>query len=226
MKKTVPFKKNIFLKNNVAEIVSISLEHTLHQEDDYFITGEFIISGDYKITDASINTESFEFKIPFDISIDEKYNLEHLVIDIDDFYYEVINNDTLVVSIEVMLDKLEEKERCIDVEELKESKEIIENVFPEYIEDKQELFEEKLMEENILGKVDYIEEKIEKAKEKIEEVKDKIKGFVTYRVYILKEDDNVDKIIEKYNTERDILEQYNNLQDLRIGDKIIIPSNE
>ena len=116
MKKIIPFKKDLFFKDNVHEIVSISLEHTLHHEKDYLISGEFLITGDYKITDSSINVENFEFKIPFDINIDEHYNLDHLIIDIDDFYYEIVNNNVLRINIEVLLDKLEEN-RCIEKED-------------------------------------------------------------------------------------------------------------
>lgn len=225
MKKIIPFKKELFLKNNIAEITSISLEHTLHYEKDYLISGEFIISGDYKITDASINTESFEFKIPFDINIDDNYILDHMIIDIDDFYYEIVNNNALNINIDVLLDKLEEKERCVE-EEITEAKEKIETIFDSPNEGVKDLMAEKIISNNIDDKISLVEEKIESAKEKIEEVKEKIKGFVTYRVYIVKEEDTVEKIIERYKTDRDILEQYNCLQELKTGDKIIIPSNE
>lgn len=218
MKKIVPFKKELFLKNNISEITSISLEHTLHHDSDYLITGEFIITGEYKITDASINLESFEFKVPFDINIDDNYILDHMIIDIDDFYYEVVNSNALVINIDVLIDKLEEKERCVE-EEIINNKIEIENTFSTPKEEVINVIEDKIISENI-------EEKIEEAQEKIEEIKDKIKGFVTYRVYILKEEDNIDKIIDKYKTNREVLEQYNSLQELKVGDKIIIPSNE
>lgn len=225
MKKIVPFKKELFLKNNISEITSISLEHTLHHESDYLITGEFIITGDYKITDASINLESFEFKVPFDINIDENYVLDHMIIDIDDFYYEVINSNALVINVDVLIDKLEEKERCVE-EEIINNKLEIENTFNTPKEEVINIIEDKIISENIEEKLEEAHEKIEETKDKIEEVKEKIKGFVTYRVYILKEEDNIDKIIDKYKTNREILEQYNSLQELKVGDKIIIPSNE
>ena len=64
MKKIVPFTKDIKFNTKIYEITSISLEHTLHHEEEYLITGDFIISGEYRVTDASVNTESFDFKIP------------------------------------------------------------------------------------------------------------------------------------------------------------------
>ena len=86
MKKIIPFKKEIPF-NNIHEILSISLEHNLKKNTNNFITGEFVISGDYRMTDISVNTENFEFKLPFDIELDEKYIIDNAVIDIDDFYY-------------------------------------------------------------------------------------------------------------------------------------------
>ena len=88
MKKIVPFKKEITFQTNVSEITSISLEHNLHLSDNNLITGNFNISGEYKIADTSVSTEIFNFELPFDINVDEKYDLANLVVDIDDFYYE------------------------------------------------------------------------------------------------------------------------------------------
>ena len=58
MKQVVPFKKDIIFKSKIAEITSISLEHTLNLDDDT-ISGDFIVSGDYKMTEASVNKEDF-----------------------------------------------------------------------------------------------------------------------------------------------------------------------
>ena len=54
MKKIIPFKKNIIFKTNLAEIVSISLEHEIKKED-MEVKGNFIISGSYKISESSVN---------------------------------------------------------------------------------------------------------------------------------------------------------------------------
>ena len=114
MKKIIPFKKEIPF-NNIHEILSISLEHNLKKNTNNFITGEFVISGDYRMTDISVNTENFEFKLPFDIELDEKYIIDNAVIDIDDFYYEILNSNTLVINIDVLLDRIEEKEEVIEI---------------------------------------------------------------------------------------------------------------
>ena len=117
MKKIIPFKKDIIFKTNISEITSISLENTLSLTEDNSVMGEFIVSGDYKISDESIHIEQFSYDLPFDIHMDEKYDLSHAVIDIDDFYYEIINSNVLSVNIDVSIDKLEEN---LIVEKLQE----------------------------------------------------------------------------------------------------------
>ena len=131
MKKIVPFKKDIEFDSNIAEISSISLEHTLKLKEENLVSGEFIISGTYKMTEASLSVDSFEYKLPFDISIDKKYDTKNIDVDINDFYYEVINNKILSISIEVVLDSLEEK---LEKEETRMTEEKI-----EILEDKDSL---------------------------------------------------------------------------------------
>ena len=99
MKKIVPFKKDIIFKTNVAEITSISLEHSLHLDKDNLITGEFHLNGEYLMTDTSTDTEVFSYDIPFDIHLDERYIADNADIDIYDFYYEIIDNNVLSVNI-------------------------------------------------------------------------------------------------------------------------------
>lgn len=51
--------------------------------------------------------------------------------------------------------------------------------------------------------------------------------FVTYHVYIVREQDTIDSIIEKYQTTREAISAYNDLTNVQAGSKIIIPcSNE
>lgn len=51
--------------------------------------------------------------------------------------------------------------------------------------------------------------------------------FVTYHVYIVREQDTIDSITEKYQTTREAISAYNDLTNVQAGSKIIIPcSNE
>ena len=177
MKKVIPFKKNILFKTNLSEITSISLEDNL-KFDNNIVLGNFVVSGEYKMNDSSINTEPFNYDIPVEINIDEKYNLNKSTAEVSDFYYEIINNNTLNVNIEVTIDKMEEIP-------------IIEEV----------------RKENDLKEVN------------TEEV------YSSYSVYIVREGDTVDSIINKYSIDKEKLQEYNDLKELKIGDKLIIPSN-
>ena len=228
MKKIVPFKKELSFKTNLSEITSISLEHSLHLSSENLITGSFNITGDYKIADTSINTESFSFELPFDINIDDKYVVDNVVVDIDDFYYEIVDNKILSVNIDVLIDKLEEKPLVI--KEVIEQPEInLESITKEdrcYDEDDEFPFKEI---ENLEVKVS--KEKEEKKNESNNEIKslfdnfnDSSETYSMYKVYIIRENDNIDSIIQKYSITKEDLLLYNDINDLKIGDKLIIPN--
>lgn len=113
MHEIVSFSKEIEFKNMIDKITSISLDHTLALEDRNNIRGDFIVSGSYKMTAASQIENKFSYKIPVDIEVDSKYDLSNLVIDIDDFTYEIIDEEILKVKIDLLLDKLEIKEKLV-----------------------------------------------------------------------------------------------------------------
>lgn len=222
MKKIIPFKKDIIFKNNLSEITSISLEHSLHISSDNIITGEFIVSGDYRMTDSSINTDSFKYNLPFDINMDEHYILDKVEIDIDDFYYEIKDNNILSVCIEVLIDKIEEKSL---IEEIKINKE---DIMKEFIieDDSLELVrndQDNILELSGLDMSDAKEIKSE-MKTLFDNIDDSNETYSTYYVYIVRENDSVDTILQKYNINKEILEMYNDLKEIKIGDKVIIPS--
>ena len=52
MKIIIPFKKEVVFKDNISEITSISLEQEI-SIIDYLVKGKFLITGDYKVSDAS-----------------------------------------------------------------------------------------------------------------------------------------------------------------------------
>ena len=233
MKKIIPFKKEMLFNNNVHEITSISLEHDLKEKENNLVSGNFYISGEYKVSDTSTNTETFNFTLPCDINLDNKYILKNLKIDIDDFYYEVINSNILKVNIDVLLDNLEEKEEIKEeiVEEKRVEEETVEEIDEEKIkltpvqelkndleresDDKMEIEEkERCIEDEDISSVNSIFANFSEQKE----------SYKTYKVYIVREGDSIDTILQKYSVSREILEKYNNLNEINLGDKIIIPS--
>lgn len=308
MKKIVPFQKEIAFQNHVAEITSISLEHTLKVEKEN-VCGEFIISGNYKMSDTSVTTENFNFTLPFDISLANHYLLDKVVVDVDDFYYEIINNNTLVVNIEVLIDHLEEKplpiveienidekieEEELNVQQEPENRQVSETrqelesrqgidrqgIDRQGLEERQELDEpelesrqelenrqgidgQELEERQGIDRQGILEEEektlpercveIEEVpvkdsnleetqnpvivKEKVVPVNEEVQtnlfeqfskeseNYATYKIFIVREGDSVLTICDKYNVSEEILSKYNDLKELKIGDKIIIPTN-
>ena len=104
MKQIVPFKKELPFKTKVSEITSISLEREINVEEEGIITGVFHITGNYKMNEGSINRDEFSFDLPFDITLDPRYDISTVKADIDDFYYDIINNDTLSVNIDLFIE--------------------------------------------------------------------------------------------------------------------------
>lgn len=221
MKKIVPFKKDIEFDSNIAEISSISLEHTLKLKEENLVSGEFIISGTYKMTEASVNVDSFEYKLPFDISIDKKYDTKNIDVDINDFYYEVINNELLSISIEVVLDGLEEKPE--EEEEIRMTEEKIETLGDrEEVEKEEDTKTVSTVEENS----EEVNREEDNTVKSIFEGLDENERYAVYKVHIVTENDTTESIASEYGVTRDDLEAYNDLSDLKIGDKLIIPSHE
>lgn len=208
MKNIIPFKKDIIFKTKLGEITSISLENTLKLIDGV-IEGDFIISGEYKEDIDSENEKPFNLKLPFKSVIDDRFTTDKAVVDIDDFYYEIKDNNILLVSIDVLIDKLEEKP-------LIESSNIIE--------------EEKNIEQEVIQKDDI---NVEERNMDSDEIKDKITTifntdsedkYVTYNVCIIRDGDTIESILEKYKIDKDLLEKYNDITELKKGDKLLIPS--
>ena len=213
MEKIVPFKRDISFETKIAEIRSISLEHTYEIQNN-LISGTFIISGNYKLTDTSTNVDPFKFEIPFDISIDSRYELNKATVDINDFFYELINNEVLSVSITLIIDNLEEKEER-EMEENQEEKQGVEEIKTVSYENA-----EKDDEAEEVKTVSISPETVKSIFDNMDENE----GYVVYKVHIVTENDTIESIMEKYDVTKEALEAYNDLNDLKIGDKLIVPA--
>ena len=53
---------------------------------------------------------------------------------------------------------------------------------------------------------------------------DSSETYKSYTIYIVRENDSIESIIEKYGVSKEQLEIYNDLSEIKLGDKIIIPS--
>ncbi|MDD5979878.1 MAG: hypothetical protein PUC23_02050 [bacterium] len=128
MKQIIPFNKEITFKKVVSDITSISLDHDLQLKGEDLITGNFYIKGKFKMNKASITEEEFSYKIPCEIAISDDYDTYDATVDIDDFYYDLVDDSILKVNIAVVIDNLIKKERCIENEEVEEDKNKLETL--------------------------------------------------------------------------------------------------
>lgn len=250
MKKTISFEKKIEFPSMIGEITAISLDHNLKFVDCSNIEGEFIVSGTYKLTEASRIEEDFNYKIPADIILGECIELENAKIEIEDFYYEIENDYNLICYIDVKIEgveiielpeEAEETDDKVLVEQLEATppmvltvKEELENI-PQKIEEiilpsddmirecdgdvKEEIIEETEKEEMQLQERETVSSLFENINESEE-------TYSTYSVYILREEETIHSLIEKYKTTKEDLENYNDLTNLTVGSKIIIPIHE
>ncbi len=205
MKKIIPFNNVLSFDTDVKEITAISLEHKIKKESDT-ISGVFYITGEYKITEGNIEKEKFNFELPFDIALGCNYNLDTLTVDIDDFRYEFIESNRLKVNIDLYIDgEVQEENR-------EEEKEPIITKIQERLD---------LLDEMLQAK----EETPEKEEETYQAINEEEK-YVTYRVYTITNNDTLDNILKKYNTTKEELSKYNNLDNINPGIKLIIPTND
>lgn len=259
MKKIISFEKEIAFSSMIGEVTSIALDHTLKFTDSSSVKGNFVISGTYKMTEASTLEEKFSYEIPTEIDLSEKLDLETCKISIDDFTYEVVNEDTLKCNIDVLVegveevvleeddvevlddderecdgDKKEDKEIEIPIkEDIKDLNTDVEREDDDKTIETEEVDDDKSVEEVVT--INKIDEKVKEEKEANDNNSSDIgslfasldsaeETFTTYSVYIFRREDTLDKVLDKYKITREELCEYNDLDNLEIGSKLIIPS--
>ena len=114
MNEIVSLSKEIEFNTMINKITSISLEHTLMKDKESNIKGDLIVDGTYKQTVASSVDNPFSYKVPVEIVLDDKYDLSNVSIDIDDFTYEVLDDNKLKINVDLLLDNLEKREEPKD----------------------------------------------------------------------------------------------------------------
>lgn len=292
MKENKRIEKELLFKNNIKDITSISLDsdYKINKKE---IVGNFIINGDYKIHEVSINREKFNFKIPFKHELDSDIDEKTIKLEITNFEYDY-NKDELIVNIEyditgdrkdvlifddeetleeflssreieIVDTRIDEIKQEIKKEEIKEqdreiqpkgqeknnkeeTKEISKNEdrkTTEIEEPKKENTENKLnieieseikeMDSKLNIDIKTENENIQPQTEERENIKTaeiinnvgKIDdAYVTYKVYTINSNETLESIVIKYHTTIDELKEYNDLSNLSINDKIIIPYYE
>ncbi len=253
MKKTISFEKKQVFPTMIGEISAISLEHDLKFLDEYNISGNLILLGKYKLTEASRLEEEFTYKFPIEITLTEKIVINTSNISITDFSYEIENNDTIICHIEIEIsgkeikeELLEENREC-DGEVLEQEVEIpiLNQVNNKEDTNKNDDNEKTITDitttkeqESVTtnqskdNNSDFLNTKEENIFDKKEEkkessffidIEDDKETYGTFIVYMVNQNETINSIIEKYQTTKEELEQYNNLDSLTTGTKLIIP---
>ena len=219
MKQIIPFTKDITFKNTIGDLVSISLDNDLQLKGEDLITGNFYVKGKYKLTKASIQEEEYSYKIPCEIAISDDYDTFDATIDIDDFYYDIIDNEVLRINIDLVIDNLVKKE-------IKEKEEVsVRKEEQEVKEIKKE--NEKTDDLNIV--FNYDEERDNTPLNIITDTKKEVFNdvgndtYTTYIVYLVNETDTIDSICNKYKINKEKVYDYNDIKDIKCGMKLVLP---
>jgi hypothetical protein len=215
MNEIIPLNKDIIFKTRIGEISNISLEHDYKIDNDMVI-GSIDISGSYKMTEASVNYEDFIYTIPFSIALSKKIKEESLKIEIDDFKYK-FNRDILSVNIDLLLSCDELKEESFNMEEfLNREIEIEDNKIDDIIDISDN--------DNIVNFDDInINNNISEISNITNNIINEEKKYYKYKVYIVRVNDTLDGICDKYNVSINDIKEYNDITNINVGDKIIIP---
>lgn len=271
MKKIISFEKELDFPSMIGEITSISLDQQIEFNNSSSATGKFIISGTYKMTEASTLVENFNYEIPVEIELTERLDLSSVKTSINDFNYEIINDDVLKCNIDLLLEGVEEIVLDDEIpletltEKIKDTKDFLDkdltrecdgdlkNDSDKVIEEKNEIIEEavtvknndkNLTEEILENEISMPEAETDEnlniiEKKESDDMEDNKTNnisslfqvfenseetFTTYSVYIIRKEDSIEKILDTYNVTKEELSEYNDLNNLEIGSKIIIPN--
>ncbi|MDE5540044.1 MAG: LysM peptidoglycan-binding domain-containing protein [Bacilli bacterium] len=226
----IPFTKDIDFERKVHEITSISLEHEINVEADT-LKGNFIVSGDFKSHEVSVNKEAFSYILPFEIALTKDIDKDTIEFMIEDFTYEVVDNSILRVNIDFNViastKEIEEEEQAEEEAIFRDASEL----FKEEVLDLplEEIVEEEKEERDMHIETTEIKEETKQETVSEETIMNSISGttdeYATYHIHMVNDGESVETICTMYNSNINILGEYNNLNDLTAGDKLIIPDS-
>ena len=237
MKTIIPYEHDIKFDTKIAEITSISLE----REDkltDTEIVGDFIISGDYKVHSISVNKEQFKYRLPFSIELSDNLIRDSISYDVSDFTYDIKDNNILTVKIEMTLNAEEVEPEPVEVIEdmpvdslQRGPEESTTEISPELDAELTSMINSQKEETNNIPITNSEITTTDNSTNLTDSSKDIIMNnvtntantYITYNVYIVKDNDTIDTICNTYNVSKELIQEYNDIHDLKTGDKLLIP---
>ena len=228
MNQKIEFKKDCMLKTYVSSITDISLTHDYKILDDT-IEGYFDVTGSYKVTMSSVETESFMFTIPFTIALSSLIDRDTIDLKLSDFNYSV-EKDVLHLKMFLDMDYQE-----IEIKEDIEDNEEIDNMINDLMDKESTTnikspseFHNEVMLDNVIDSKEEVSTKEKVSEENFNTIFNEVKesNFSKYKVYIMRSEDTLESILVKYNVTMDEIKEYNDIDNINIGSKIVIPYNK
>ncbi len=236
MNKKIDIEKKIDFSKSISEVTAISLEHDLKFIDSESINGNLIISGKYKTTLAAEKDEVFNYKIPVEITLTDSLDTNTSNINIIDFIYNVVDDKSLLCKIELAVDgNIIENNREYDGDPIDQKEIELPKIDDKKVEteilDADVVEEEKIVDDkskkNVVDEerddVDNDEVEEDALEEQLFNIDNSKETFGTFIVYMVRQNETINSIISKYNTSLEEIEKYNDIKDLSIGSKLIIP---
>lgn len=228
MNQKIEFKKDCMLKTYVSSITDISLTHDYKILDDT-IEGYFDVTGSYKVTMSSVETESFMFTIPFTIALSSLIDKDTIDLKLSDFNYSV-EKDVLHLKMFLDMDYQE-----IEIKEDTEDNEEIDNMINDLMDKESTTnikspseFHNEVMLDNVIDSKEEVSTKENVSEKNFNTIFNEVKesNFSKYKVYIMRSEDTLESILVKYNVTMDEIKEYNDIDNINIGSKIVIPYNK
>lgn len=228
MNQKIEFKKDCMLKTYVSSITDISLTHDYKILDDT-IEGYFDVTGSYKVTMSSVETESFMFTIPFTIALSSLIDKDTIDLKLSDFNYSV-EKDVLHLKMFLDMDYQE-----IEIKEDTEDNEEIDNMINDLMDKESTTnikspseFHNEVMLDNVIDSKEEVSTKQKVSEKNFNTIFNEVKesNFSKYKVYIMRSEDTLESILVKYNVTMDEIKEYNDIDNINIGSKIVIPYNK
>ncbi len=185
MKKKTNIKKKIDFSSMIGEICSISLENHLSFDSSNHINGHFTVLGSYKTTVASQVEEKFQYDIPVDITLTDAIDERSGTINITDFYYDVVEEHSLLCDIEIEIEAPEvlEEERECDGDPIEEKEMEIPTIVEKVEAGEVEEVEERPLVEN-------------EAENTFFKIDDTHESYGTFIVYVVRQNETINSILE------------------------------
>ena len=192
------------------------------------IEGNFIVSGEFRSHEVSINKEAFLYKLPFSVDVTDKIVKESVDFEITDFTYEILGDNLLKVNIEFMvtadeIEEIKEENEMVEEEEREEESQEKEEVREAEIEEIHQMFLEEPQEKETTEEME--DTRLDQQSEELilDTAGTTESEYVTYHIHIVSEEDTLESIVAMYQTDSDTLKRYNGVDTIAVGDKLLIP---